>query len=54
MWSVLHSVLLNVFKTTITTANVLIAYVTSERKNTAAKDTASVAGSLSLSLLEMT
>jgi len=51
---VLHSEHLNASKVTIMTANLLIARVISyRRKNTAAKDTTSLAGSLPLYSLEM-
>lgn len=59
MWSILHSVYLNVSKATIITDN-LVACVIRERererkeKHTTGKDTASVAGRLPLDPMEMT
>ena len=54
LWSVLNSVHLNVSKATIITAILLlVAFVTSERNNTAAKDEASLAGRLQLYPLEI-
>jgi hypothetical protein len=55
VWSILHSVYLNVSKVTIT-VNLLVDYVTSEREknNTAGKDMASVVVRLALYPLEMT
>ena len=57
MWSILHSVHLNVSKASITTDNLVACVIRErdrEREHTAGKDTASVAGRLPLYPMEMT
>jgi hypothetical protein len=57
VWSILHSVHLNVSKATITTDNFVACVIRereTEREHTAGKDTASVAGRLPLYPMEMT